>query len=127
MKMARRLRMAGWPIGAGVLAARQYGAAELIDPRPYAAGSLKQIFETYPHLTQALPAEGYFPEQLRDLEATIRQTPCDLVLVATPIDLSRLIKIPQPALRVSYQIEDLGKPTLGEVIDKFVRNLPEKS
>ena len=117
----------GMAYGAGVLAARQYGAAELADPRPHAAGSLKKIFETYPHLTQALPAEGYFPEQLRDLEATIRQTPCDLVLIATPIDLSRLIKIPQPALRVSYRIEDLGKPTLGEVIDKFVRNLPKKS
>jgi predicted GTPase len=117
----------GMAYGAGVLAARQYGAAELADPRPHAAGSLKKIFETYPHLTQALPAEGYFPEQLRDLEDTIRQTPCDLVLIATPIDLSRLIKIPQPTLRVSYRIEDLGKPTLGEVIDKFVRNLPEKS
>ncbi len=117
----------GMAYGAGVLAARQYGAAELADPRPHAAGSLQKIFETYPHLTQALPAEGYFPEQLRDLEATIRQTPCDLVLIATPIDLSRLIKIPQPALRVSYRIEDFGKPTLGEVIDKFVRNLPKKS
>jgi predicted GTPase len=116
----------GMAYGAGVLAARQYGAAELVDPRPYAAGSLKQIFEAYPHLTQALPAEGYFPEQLRDLEGTIRQTPCDLVIVATPIDLSRLIKIPQPTLRVSYRIEDFGEPTLGEVIDNFVRNLPDK-
>jgi predicted GTPase len=117
----------GMAFGAGVLAARQFGAAELIDPRPYAAGSLKQVFEAYPHLTHALPAEGYFPEQLRDLEATIRQTPCDLVLIATPIDLSRLIKISQPVLRVSYRIEDLGEPTLGEVIANFIRTRFDKS
>lgn len=107
--------------GAGALAARQYGAAELADPRPFAAGSLKSVFESYPHLTHALPAEGYFPEQLKDLDATIRETPCDLVLVATPIDLTRLIKIPRPVLRVTYRVEDFGEPNLEQVIENFVR------
>ncbi len=111
----------GMAYGAGALAARQYGAAEKVDPRPFAAGSLKTVFENYPHLTQVLPAEGYFPEQLRDLEATIQHTPCDLVLVATPIDLSRLIKITQPVLRVSYRVEDWGEPRLEQIIENFTR------
>ena len=111
----------GMAYGAGTLAARRYEAAGLIDPRPFAAGSLRTVFENYPHLTQILPAEGYFPEQLRDLEATIQQTPCDMVLVATPIDLTRLIKIPQPVLRVSYRVEDWGEPRLEEVIENFIK------
>jgi len=111
----------GMPYGAGALAARQYVAAELVDPRPFAVGSLKSVFKSYPHLTQILPAEGYFPEQLKDMEATIQQTPCDLVLVATPIDLSRLILISQPVLRVSYRVEDWGEPTLEQVIKEFLR------
>jgi predicted GTPase len=82
---------------------------------------LKIVFENYPHLTQILPAEGYFPEQLKDLEATIQRTPCDLVLVATPIDLSRLITIPQPVLRVTYRIEDWGEPRLEHLIEDFIR------
>jgi predicted GTPase len=110
----------GMTYGAGALAARQHGAAELVDPRPFAVGSLKSVLEAYPHLTQALPAEGYFPQQLKDMEATIQATPCDLVLIATPIDLSRLIRISQPVLRVSYRVEDWGKPTLEEVIAAFL-------
>jgi len=111
----------GMAYGAGALAARQCGAAEIVDPRPFAVGSLKIVFENYPHLTQILPAEGYFPEQLKDLEATIQRTPCDLVLVATPIDLSRLITIPQPVLRVTYRIEDWGEPRLEHLIEDFIR------
>jgi predicted GTPase len=111
----------GMAYGAGVLAARKYGAAELVDPRAYAVGSLKDCFDSYPHLKEVLPAEGYFPEQLRDLEATIRQTACDLVLIATPIDLSRLIAIDHPALRVTYQVEDWGEPTLEQVVENFIR------
>jgi predicted GTPase len=111
----------GMTYGAGALAARQYVAAELVDPRPFAVGSLKSVFRSYPHLTQVLPAEGYFPEQLKDTEATIQRTPCDLVLVATPIDLSRLIRIPQTVLRVSYRVEDWGVPTLEQVIEEFLR------
>jgi predicted GTPase len=111
----------GMAYGAGALAARQYGAAEVVDPRPFAVGSLKIVFENYPHLTQVLPAEGYFPEQLKDLEATIQRTPCDLVLVATPIDLTRLITISQPVLRVTYRVEDWGEPRLEQVIEDFIR------
>jgi len=111
----------GMAYGAGALAARQYGAAGLADPRPHAVGSLRACFDSYPHLKEVLPAEGYFPEQLRDLEATIRQTPCDLVLIATPIDLSRLIAIDHPALRVTYQVEDWGEPTLEQVVENFIR------
>jgi predicted GTPase len=111
----------GMAYGAGALAARKYGAAELADPRAHAVGTLKACFDSYPHLKEVLPAEGYFPEQLRDLEATIRQTPCDLVLIATPIDLSRLIAIVQPTLRVTYRVEDGGEPTLEGVVEKFIR------
>jgi predicted GTPase len=111
----------GMAYGAGALAARQYGASAFADPRPHAIGSLKACFDSYPHLKDLLPAEGYFPEQLRDLETTIRQTPCDLVLIATPIDLSRLITIKQPALRVTYRVEDWGEPTLEQVVLKFTR------
>ncbi|MBP1712933.1 MAG: hypothetical protein H6Q42_1136 [Deltaproteobacteria bacterium] len=118
----------GMPYGAGALAAHQHGAAELVDPRPFAVGTLKSVFEAYPHLNQILPAEGYFPEQLKDMEATIQRTPCDLVLVATPIDLSRLIKISQPVFRVSYRVEDWGKPTIGEVIEEFIqKKMPDRS
>jgi len=107
--------------GAGVLAARGHGAKALVDPRPYAQGSLREVFRTYPHLEKVLPAQGYFPEQLRDLEATIEATPCDLVLVATPIDLSRLIKISRPVARVTYRVEEVGPPTLEMVIKEFLR------
>ncbi len=109
----------GMNYGAGALAARQYGA-ELVDPRPFAVGSLKKVFESYPHLTQVLPAEAYFPEQLKELEITIQRTPCDFVLVATPIDLAHLIKIPQEVLRVSYRVEDWEGPSLEQVIDRFL-------
>lgn len=107
--------------GAGVLAARAYGAAKIVDPRPHAVGSLRVCLDRYPHLQDVLPAEGYFPEQLHDLEASIRRTPCELVLVATPIDLSRLIDIDRPTLRVTYRVEDHGEPTLTQVVEDFMR------
>lgn len=118
----------GMAYGAGALAAKQYGASELADPRRYAVGSLKACFESYPHLKEVLPAEGYFPEQLRDLEATIRQTPCDWVLIATPIDLSRLIAVAHPILRVTYRVEDSGEPMLEQVVKNFIgqRNIYPK-
>jgi predicted GTPase len=83
-------------------------------------GSLKTCFDRYSHLKEVLPAEGYFPQQLLDLEATIRQTPCDWVLIATPIDLSRLIAIGHPFLRVTYRVEDWGEPTLEQVVENFM-------
>jgi predicted GTPase len=102
------------PYGAGVVAARQSGAAELVDPRPFAVGSIRSTFERYGHLHNLLPAMGYSATQRHELEETIRNTPCDLVIVATPIDLARVIKIDKPSLRVSYEVEELTKPGLAE-------------
>jgi predicted GTPase len=107
------------PYGAGVVAARQYGAAELVDPRPYAMGSIHGTYERYRHLTNLLPAMGYSAIQRHELEETIRRTPCDLVLVATPIDLARVIKLDKPNLRVTYEVEELTKPGLAETLAKF--------
>ena len=107
------------PYGAGVVAARQSGAAELVDPRPYAVGSIRGTYDRYPHLTDLLPAMGYSAIQRHELEETIRRTPCDLVLVATPIDLARVIKIDRPNLRVTYEVEELTKPGLAETLVKF--------
>lgn len=109
------------PYGAGVVAARQCGAAELVDPRPYAIGSIRGTFDRFPHLTNLLPAMGYSAMQRHELEETIRRTPCDLVLIATPIDLSRVIKLDQPNLRVSYEVEELTEPGLTELLGKFCR------
>jgi predicted GTPase len=108
------------PYGAGVVAARQCGAAELVDPRPYAVGSIRGTFDRFPHLTNLLPAMGYSAIQRHELEETIRRTPCDLVLIATPIDLSRVIKLDQLNLRVTYEVEELTKPGLAEMLAKFV-------
>jgi len=108
------------PYGAGVVAARQGHAAQLVDPRPYLVGSLKTTFQAYPHLGALLPAMGYSAQQLNDLQATIRQTPCDVVLVATPVDLSRLIEIPQPVVRVRYEVVERGELTLADVVRQFV-------
>lgn len=105
--------------GAGVVAAQQCGAAELVDPRPYAVGSIHSAFERYTHLNRVLPAMGYSPVQRRELEQTIRQTPCDLVLIATPIDLARVVKIDKPNLRVTYEVEEVTKPGLAERIAQF--------
>jgi predicted GTPase len=108
------------PYGAGVVAARQNGAAELVDPRPYAVGSIHGTYERYKHLTNLLPAMGYSAMQRHELEETIRRTPCDLVLVATPIDLARVIKLDKPNLRVTYEVDELTKPSLAEMLARFV-------
>ncbi len=109
------------PYGAGVVAARQCGAAELVDPRPYAVGSIRGVFHHYRHLTKLLPAMGYSDMQRHELEETIRRTPCDLVLIATPIDLARVIHLDKPNLRVTYEVEELTKPGLAEMIASFAR------
>jgi predicted GTPase len=102
--------------GAGVLAAHKHGAAEVVDPRPYAVGSIARTFQAYPGIGPLLPAMGYGDEQIHDLEQTIARTPADLVLIATPIDLRRVVKIEKPALRVSYELEEIGKPDLEQVL-----------
>jgi predicted GTPase len=109
----------GMAYGAGAIAAKRAGAT-LVDPRPYAVGSLATTLAAFPHLTDVLPAMGYSAAQLRDLEASIAATPCDLVLVATPVDLTRLLRIPQAAVRVTYAVEDRGAPTLADVVGPFL-------
>lgn len=104
------------PYGAGVVAARQCGAAELVCPKPFAVGSIQGTYEKYPHLTNLLPAMGYSVMQRHELEETINRVPCDLVLIATPIDLARVIKLHKPSLRVTYEVEELTRPGLAEIV-----------
>jgi predicted GTPase len=106
--------------GAGVIAARRHGAAELVDPRPFLKGSLKETFRTYPGIGRLLPAMGYSPGQVKDLEATINACDCDVVVSATPIDLTRLVTIEKPAIRVRYGYRDHGRPTLGELVKEML-------
>jgi predicted GTPase len=102
--------------GAAVLAAKQHGAAELIDPRPCAVGTIAETFEQYPNVGTLLPAMGYGREQMEDLRKTIKRCDADLVLIGTPIDLRRLIKLDKPALRVTYKLQEVGEPTLKDVL-----------
>ena len=104
------------PFGAGIVAAETFKAAEIIDPRPYAVGSLNETFAVYPHIGNVIPAMGYTPDQISDLENTINQADCDLVLFATPIHLPLVLNIQKPSLRVRYEYQDHGKPTLEELI-----------
>jgi predicted GTPase len=108
--------------GAGVVAARRFGASEIIDPRPYAIGTIVATYQKYPTTGAVLPAMGYGAEQMKELGETINNTPCDLVLVATPIDLRRVVEINRPSQRVRYELQEIGQPTLGEIIEaKFGR------
>ncbi len=107
-------------IGAGVVAAKKYGASELIDPRPYTVGKLTETFMIYPGIGTLLPAMGYGDQQLRDLEATINNTDCDSVVIGTPIDLNRVVSIKKPNTRVYYDLQEIGKPDLHEVLDEFI-------
>ncbi|HEU4724586.1 MAG TPA: cyclic 2,3-diphosphoglycerate synthase [Candidatus Eisenbacteria bacterium] len=102
--------------GAGVIAAKKHGAREIVDPRPWLVGSLQDTFNQYPGIGPLLPAMGYSNEQIRDMERTINATECDVVIVATPIDLRRLMKIKHPAVRVGYELQEIGTPTLHDAI-----------
>ena len=102
--------------GAGVVAARRYGASEIVDPRPYAVRTIAQTFAAYPNTGALLPAMGYGDEQIKDLEETINATPCDLVIIGTPIDLRRVVRIEHPADRVYYELQVIGKPSLEEIL-----------
>jgi len=106
--------------GAAHVAARQFGAAEIIDPRPYAVGSMRGVYEKYRHLTDILPAMGYGDQQVRDLKATIDAVPCDLVLVGTPFDLSRLFETKHPMMRVSYALDQASTDELAKILDRFL-------
>ena len=102
--------------GSGTVAAQKHGAGEIVDPRPYATGRIKATFEKYPRIAALLPAVGYGDEQVRDLEDTIRRVPCDLVIVATPVDLTRIIRIDKPMLRVRYELQEVGSPDLSDIL-----------
>jgi predicted GTPase len=104
--------------GAGVVAAERFGAAEIIDPRPYAVGSIQETYQKYPETGPVLPAMGYGETQVKELEETINATPCDLVLIGTPINLGKLLTIKHPWQRVRYDLQEIGRPTLAEILDK---------
>jgi predicted GTPase len=114
----------GMGYGAGLVAAHLNGAAAVIDPRPFAAGSLRDVYETYPHLQNVLPAMGYSAEQMQDLAQTIEAADCDLVLVASPVDLRHLLHLTKPAVRVRYELQELGPPHLGSIVREFIHRLP---
>jgi len=107
-------------IGAGVVAARRFGAREIIDPRPYAVGKLAETFRIYPGIGKLLPAMGYGEEQMRDLTATIEAADCDSVVIATPIDLGRVIEINKPSTRVEYSLQEIGRPDMEDVLAEFI-------
>ena len=109
----------GMGIGAGYVAAQRFGAAEIVDPRPAAVGTIKSTFEKYRHLEKVLPAMGYGDKQVRELAATIEKIDCDLIVSGTPIDLNRLFKPKQPLLHIGYELEEIGSPTLEDVLAKF--------
>ncbi len=112
----------GMSFGAGGAAANEHGAVP-VDPRPYSVGTIKETFGKYAHLGPLLPAMGYSDSQKKELEETINRTPADLVLIATPIDLKRVIKIDKPSARVSYEIEEIESPGLGAIVEGFVKGL----
>jgi len=104
--------------GAGVMAAEKFGAGELVDPREYAVGTIAETFEKYPDIGVLLPAMGYGAKQIKDLEATINKVPCDLIIIATPIDLGRIVKFKKPTVRVGYDLQEIGQPTLEYILKK---------
>lgn len=108
-------------IGAGTVAAKKYGAKELVDPRPYTVGKLSETFEIYPNIGALLPAMGYSDQQLKDLETTINNTDCEAVVIGTPIDLQRIVKIDKPATRVYYDLQEIGQPDFEGILDDFVK------
>ena len=107
--------------GAGTIAARRYGAREIIDPRPFAVKSIADTYAKYPKTGAVLPAMGYGEKQKRDLEITINKVPCDAVVIGTPVDLRRIISIRKPSVRVQYSLEEMTKPDLGDIIGRFWR------
>jgi len=108
--------------GAGVVAAQKYGAKEIIDPRPYAIGTIKDTFAKYPGIGTLLPAMGYGEKQTQELEDTINAVDCDIVIIGTPIDLSRVIKISRKSIRVKYELQEIGKPNLEEILDQKIKD-----
>jgi len=102
--------------GAGIVAAKKFGAKEIIDPRPYAVGTIKDTYTKYPETGTLLPAMGYGKKQTQELEDTINAVDCDMVIIGTPIDLSRIIKINKKSVRVKYKLQEIGRPNLEEIL-----------
>jgi predicted GTPase len=115
------------PYGSGIIAAQRYGAAAIIDAKPFAQGSLRETFARYPWISRALPAMGYSAAQLRDLAATIRAVPCDTIIVATPVDLARVVELPGAYCRVRYDLEEMSRPDLANVVSVFLEKQVERS
>ena len=111
----------GMKIGAGWVAARRFGAGEIVDPRPFAIGEIAKTYQKYPGTGNILPAMGYGEQQVRDLEATIAASDVDMVVIGTPIDLTRVMKIEKPSQRVRYELEEIGKPDLEDVLKKMLK------
>jgi predicted GTPase len=111
----------GMSYGAGMVAADEFDAAEIVDPKPYAVGSIKEAYTRYPQLGKLIPALGYYEDQLKDLQESIAATPCDLVLIGSPIDIRRVIEIDKPSMRVAYELEEIGKPDLNSILDELLK------
>jgi len=107
--------------GAGMVAAEKFGAEDVVDPRPFTVGSITETFNKYPDIGPLLPAMGYGEQQMNDLERTVANTPCDVVIIGTPIDLRRVINISQPSVRVSYELQEIGRPNLTDVLENFIK------
>jgi predicted GTPase len=119
------IEMAHWHgrigYGAGVVAAEKFGADELVDPREFAVGSIAEVYKKYPNTGALLPAMGYGAKQVRELEATIAAADCDAVVIGTPIDLRRVLKIGKPSVRVTYELQEIGRPHLTDVLERFLK------
>jgi predicted GTPase len=115
------------PFGAATIAAEKYGAKEIVNPKPYAVGSIKETYEQYPHLDKVLPAVGYSEKQIADLKATTDATPCDVIIVGTPVDLGRIIGLNKPVVRVRYELQVLGPVSLEKILDNFLKGNKKKS
>jgi predicted GTPase len=109
--------------GAGIVAARKFGVKEIVDPRPWVVGKIKETYEKYPYIGTLLPAMGYSKEQIKDLETTINKVDCEAVIVATPIDLGRIVKINKPAYKVTYELAEIGKPDLVDILSEFIKRV----
>jgi predicted GTPase len=107
--------------GAGVISAQKFGAKEIVDPRKYGVKSIEETYKKYPNIGTLLPAMGYGSKQIKDLGETINKVPCDSVLIATPIDLRRLIKIRKPSVRVTYELAEIGHPDLTDILQRFIK------
>jgi predicted GTPase len=109
--------------GAGTVLARKFGAGEIVDPRPFAIGSIAATYTAYPRIGRLLPAMGYGDEQIRELGATIAQVPCEVVIVGTPIDLRRLVKIDKPVVRARYELQEIGRPDLSDALSPLLKEV----